>query len=292
MRWLLGWLGLLRWARSGVGIERLREAEHRNGAVAGQIEIVGDDGAEPSRRLRVDARAVEGDQPRAEREGFLEVVRHHQDGHAALAPERADERVHLRARAGIERPERLVEQQHARLARERLRDREPLLHAARERARILVAMRAKPHRGEQGFALVDRLAPRRATQARQHRTFGELVADQHVAEHGEVREHRVALEHDAAVRPRLVRQRRAVEQHRAAGRPLLPEHHAQERALAAARRADDGDEGAGRDLDIDALEHDLVAVFDPHVADRDRAHRRRPYLWAQGNTARDSHASA
>ena len=54
-----------------------------------------------------------------------------------------DQRVHLRARAGIERAERLVEQQHPRLARQRLRDGEALLHAARERARILVAMRRR-----------------------------------------------------------------------------------------------------------------------------------------------------
>ena len=75
--------------------------------------------------------------------------------------------------------------------------------------------------------------------------------------------------------PRLGRQRLAVEQDRAARRPLLPEHHAQERALAAARRTDDRDEGARGDIEIDALQHDLVAVFHPDVADRDRAHQRR-----------------
>ena len=34
-------------------IERLREPEHRYGAVTGEIEVIGDDGAEPPRRLRV-----------------------------------------------------------------------------------------------------------------------------------------------------------------------------------------------------------------------------------------------
>ena len=45
------------------------------------------------------------------------------------------------------------------------------------------------------------------------------------------------------------------------------------------------------DLEIDALEHDLVAVFDPHVADRDRAHQRLSSMTAQGNAARDRRAS-
>ena len=149
----IGSLGL---ARVRADIERLREAEHGDGAVALQVEIVSDDGAEPSRCLRVEARTVEGDQTRAERKGFLQIMRHHEDGHAALAPERADERVHLGARAGIEGAERLVEQQHPRFARQRLRDGEALLHAARERARILVAMCVQSHGGEQSFASCDR----------------------------------------------------------------------------------------------------------------------------------------
>ena len=145
---------------------------------------------------------------------------------------------------------------------------------------------------DQAFALLDRRPARRAGQAREIAAAGELEGDQHVAQHGEMREHRIALEHDAAVRPRLVRHRHAIEQQRPARRPLLSEHHAQERALAAARRTDDRDEGAGRDLDIDPLQHDLVAVFDPHVPHRDRTHRRPRYLYAQGYAARDSQASA
>ena len=41
---------------------------------------------------------------------------------------------------------------------------------------------------------------------------GELVGDEQVAEHGQVREHRVALEHDAAIGAGLVGQGLAVEQ--------------------------------------------------------------------------------
>ena len=94
-----------------------------------------------ARRLRVDAVLVERDQPRAEREGLLDIVGDHDDGHAAVAPERHDQLVHLRARAGIERAERLVEQQHRGFRAIAWAMREALLHAAGERARIFVAVR-------------------------------------------------------------------------------------------------------------------------------------------------------
>ncbi len=133
-------------------------------AIAVQIEIVGDRRAVAARRLRVATRPVERDQPRPEAEGFLDVVGDHDDGHPELAPQRLDQRVHLRARAGIERAERLVEQQHARPPRQRLGDRQPLLHAARERARILVAMRrrARPPRSVRGSSRSPCGARRRA----------------------------------------------------------------------------------------------------------------------------------
>ena len=154
-------------------------------------------------------------------------------------------------------------------ARQRLGDGEALLHAAGERARILVAMRVQSHRRRAAlrFPRWPHAAPGRAGAPRMG-LAANSKADQHVAKHSQVREHRIALEHDAAVGPRLVRQRRAVEEDVAARRPLLSEDQPQERALAASRGADHRDEGAGRDLEIDALEHDLVAVFDPHVAAR------------------------
>src|SRR5215467_3825145 len=129
--------------------------------------------------------------------------------------------MHLRARAGIERTERLVEQERARLARHRLRDRQALLHAARERARILVAMWREADLLDQLLAFRNRGAARRAGEPRQQAAAGKLERDQHIAEHREMRKHRIALEHDAAVRPRLSRQRLAVDQDRATRGTLL-----------------------------------------------------------------------
>ena len=58
---------------------------------------------------------------------------------------------------------------------------------------------------EQALALLDRGAARRAGQAAEQAAAGELEGEQHVPEHGQVREHRIALEDDAAVGPRLGR---------------------------------------------------------------------------------------
>ena len=193
--------------------------------------------------------------------------------------------MHVAADARVECAERLVEQQDARAPHQRLRDREPLLHAARELGRILVAGIRETDRREHVERALPRLAARLAEQPRGQRRARELLADHHVLERRHVREHRVLLKHDAAVRPRLIRQRLAVEQHLAARRPLLAEQDPQERGLAAARRADDRDELAGLDVQADVLEHDLTAVLLPKPAHLQRAHRAAPAPY-HGNTTR------
>jgi hypothetical protein len=89
-----------------------------------------------------------------------------------------------------------------------------------------------------------------------------------------MREHRIALEHDAAVGAGFGRKRLAVEQHYALRRPLLAEDQPQEGALAGAGGADHRKKAAGRDLEVDAFEHDLRTVFDPDIAERQCAHQR------------------
>src|SRR3984957_4123847 len=247
-------------------------APHR--AVAGQIEIVGDLGAVALLRLRIAPRTVERDQPRGKSERFADVVCYHHDGHLQIAPEWFDQGVHLRRGTGIERAERLVEQQDARPARQRLRDRKPLLHAAGQRARIFVAMLREPNALDHGFAFFDRLPPGGAEQSRRQRALLEFVADQHVAEHGEMRKHRIALEHDAAVGAGFGWKRLAIEQHLSLRGPFLAEDQAQESALAGAGGSDHRKKGAGRDLYVDALQHDLRTVFDPDIAKGQGAHYR------------------
>jgi hypothetical protein len=76
---------------------------------------------------------VEGEHSGAKLERLADVVGDQEHGHAGRAPKADDQLVHVVADAGVERAERLVEQQNSGLEDQRLCDREPLLHAARER---------------------------------------------------------------------------------------------------------------------------------------------------------------
>ena len=60
------------------------------------------------------------------------------DGLAGLHPDFLDQHVHLVAREGVERAERLVHQEHRRIDGEAAHDRGALLHAAGKLARIFV----------------------------------------------------------------------------------------------------------------------------------------------------------
>ena len=87
-----------------------------------------------------------------------------------------------------------------------------------------------------------------------------------------MRKHRVALEHHAAVGAGLGGELFAIDQDLPARGPLLAEQQAQEGGLAATGRPDQRHERARRDLEADAFQHDLVAVFLPDVLDPDRGH--------------------
>jgi len=163
--------------------------------------------------------------------------------------------------------------------------RQPLLHAARKLRRVEVG----------GFAESDLpraargpLRPRpgaRSEQASSKTGPLELAPEHDIAEHGQMREHRIALEHHPALRCGLAGERHSVEQQRSTGRPFLAEQHAQKRGLAAAGGADQGDETVRLDFEIDPLEHDPVIVLLPEIADADRAQRRRAAA-NQGNSLR------
>ena len=91
-----------------------------------------------------------------------------------------------------------------------------------------------------------------------------LEAEAHIVPDRQVRIERIGLEHhgDAAVGRRHDGHVGAVDQHAARGRVLQPGDDAQQRGLAAARRADEDDELAVVDLEVDALQHvDLAEDF-------------------------------
>jgi hypothetical protein len=97
-----------------------------------------------------------------------------------------------------------------------------------------------------------------------------FFADRHV------RVQRVVLEHhrDVALLGRQVVDLALADQDLAARDFLQPGDHAQQRGLAAARRADQHGEGAVGDVDVDAMQDRHLAEMLPDRSDRDTGHAR------------------
>ena len=89
-----------------------------------------------------DASLVEHDHPVRELQRLLLIVGHEHGGDVDLVVELAKPAPQLLADLGVERAERLVEQQDARLDGERARERDALALAARQLRRVAVAERA------------------------------------------------------------------------------------------------------------------------------------------------------
>ena len=158
-----------------------------------------------------------------------------------------DLRAHARAEAGVKVRERLVEQEHDGLLDERPTERDALLLAARELARLAL----------QEVADVEVLGDR--LHARVDLGLGavlQLEAEGDVVVRGHVRVERVVLEHHR--HPPLVGRRLGdvlvAEVDLAAVEPVEAGDHAERRALAAARGAEQRDERAGRDLEAQVVD--------------------------------------
>jgi len=170
-------------------------------------------------------------------------------------PDQADElELGLLADALVERGERLVEQQQARLARQAARQRHALLLSAGERVRAAPGVGAHLHQLKH---LVDAGRDRRARHARPQLA----QAEGDVARHRHVREQRVGLEHH--VGRTTVRGHRgeipAVEQDAPATRRLQAGNHAQQGGLAAARAAQQREDLALADVERDLAHRPGVA---------------------------------
>ena len=151
--------------------------------------------------------------PLRERRRVLEVVRDEQDRDVEPGEQVVELGADRRLRVRVERRERLVEQQHLRVARERARERDALPLAAGELARP----RVREVRDAKALEVVVRRVPAR-------------VLD--VLANGHVREERVLLEDepDAPRAPAAARARCAVEPH------VVVDGDASRSAAASARR--------------------------------------------------------
>ena len=198
------------------------------------------------RALLHDPAGVDDRDAVAEHRGLGEVVRHEQRRDGGVAQHGRELARRARARAGVERRQRLVEQQRARRHRQRAGERDALALAARQRPRPRGRELLDAEAREQLVGAPAALGARQAAQA-----VGDVLPDLHVAEQ------RVVLKDVAAAAQlgRDVAPARRVEPHLVAPRhppargPQQPGGDPQQRALARARRPGDRQAAAGRRLD-------------------------------------------
>src|ERR1700730_3266900 len=183
--------------------------------------------------------------------GKAHLVAHHDHGHAGLA-QRAHDFKHRADQLRIESAGGLVEQHHPWLERDRARDGDPLLLAARELARRVGGAIGQPHPLQRGAAQRVGLGARLA----RHLAQGE----RHIAERRHVRIEIEGLEHHADTLAGMVdvgsriEHVDAVDQDAAGTGLLQPVEAAQQSRLARARRPDDKYQLALGNHEIDTLQ--------------------------------------
>jgi hypothetical protein len=171
----------------------------------------------------------------------------HDGGHAEAALEGADLLAQAGADAGVERGERLVEQEEAGGGGQRAGEGHALLLAAGELDGVFRALLGQADEGEQLGDAGGDLGPAAAA-------VDEAVGD--VVEDAEVGKERVGLEDDAevALGGRRVADVAAVDLDRALVLGVEAGDGAQERGLAAARGAEEADELAAGDVEVDGAQ--------------------------------------
>ena len=203
--------------------------------------------------------------PVRQRERLGLVVRHVDERDADLLLQVDELDLHLLAQLGIERRQRLVEQQHRRMRDERPRDGHALLLAAGQLVRIALAETREPNVGERFGDFRADLPARR---------LRHLERKRDVALDGHVRKERVALEHRAhrPVFGRPVGEILPVEQDAASIGQVEARDHAQERRLAASGRPEQREEFPRVDREAHAVDGSERAETARHVPDLEERH--------------------
>ncbi len=185
--------------------------------------------------------------PVGHRQRLLLVVGDEQGGDPQLLLEAADLLAQRQPHLGVQRGQRLVEQQDARLEGERAGERDALLLAAGHLVRVAAGVLRKADQLQQ---LLGALGPLGLAGAAHPQTEGDVVGG------GQVREQAVGLEHHAGVA--LVRGDRgdvlAVDQDLARVVLLEAGQDAQRGGLAAAGRAEQGEQLTGPDGQVEAVQ--------------------------------------
>ena len=229
-------------------VQLLRRAELRDVAVAHQQRAIG------------------------QHERVVAVMRHADDGQVRQAlVQRLQFAAHRCAQVGVERRQRLVEQQHVRLDHECARQRDALLHPARQLRGQVMARIAELHE-------LQRIGDAARHFRRRHAACAQPECD--VLEHRQVREQRVILEQQTKIA--LVRRRigQVASGHgQRAGQAVglhEPGDEAQQRGLAAAALAEHGQKFTGTDRQRQIFQHRACAVAHAQVFDLHAARRAGP----------------
>ena len=241
------------------GRERDLLRPQRHPAAARQSQDVGDAdevGHEARSRVLVDfvrradlddAAGIHDGEPRRHRHRLFLVVRHHHEGEAELFLQAHHLEPRGLAQLAVERGQRLVEQQELRPLHQRARERHPLALAAGELRRLALRVVVEMHQ-------LQDLRDARGDLGRLHPVATQPVA--HVRCYIHVREQGVGLEHHVH-RPPVGRHLGHVlavdEQPPFVGR-LEAGQHAQQGGLAAARAAQQREQLAARDLEVDTVD--------------------------------------
>ena len=170
------------------------------------------------------------------------------------------------AHLGVERAERLVEQQDFRLDRERARECDALALAAGELRGVAIGKKIELHEFQQlmhaprDFGLGGTFAPR------QH-----PHAEGDVLEHRHVPKQRVMLKYEAdlALADADGAGVLAMKQHLARVRRLQPRDYSQQRGLARARQPEQRDQLAGFDMQADIVDRDEIAELLADISELD-----------------------
>ncbi|MCY1225075.1 hypothetical protein D9M72_372650 [compost metagenome] len=181
----------------------------------------------------------------AHHQRLFDRVRDEQQREAHLVPQFEQLLLHAAARERVERGKGLVHQQHARLHRQRPRDRHALLHAARELVRVHIGELREAHLVQVVQRALGRfLAPQRARgEQREHHVLLHRLPRRQLVE---------LLEHDDAVGARL-RHAPAVEPDLALDRRDEPGHRLEQRGLAAARGPEQHEAVGGMHVEAHAV---------------------------------------
>ncbi len=178
-------------------------------------------------------------------------MRDEHDGDVHFFPDLQQIRLHLATGLGVERAERLVHDEDARVVGQRAGDGDALFHTTGEFMRIRIFK----------FRQADHVEPLTGLRIGGGRGLAvHFQAEHHIALHRKPREERVALKDHAAIRPGSG-DGLAIQKDFAAARLVQAGHDADQGGFATARRPDDADKFPAADVERNVIEHHLMTVI-------------------------------